>query len=115
MNYVNTLIFDGRKNTDFAFFHFRKLKYWLPDKIKRTAQPCGSWMFNFGRGGEIRTHGLLYPKQARYQTAPRPDNEFIIDDSSKFVNRKIKIVLSLGDYADITYVKRSGNGRQGVP
>ena len=27
----------------------------------------------FGRGGEIRTHGLLYPKQARYQAAPRPD------------------------------------------
>lgn len=72
-------------------------------------------MFNFGRGGEIRTHGLLYPKQARYQTAPRPDNEFIIDDSSQFVNRKMKIVLSLGDYADITYVKRFGNGRQGVP
>ena len=64
MNYVNTLIFDGRKNTDFAFFHFRKLKYWLPDKIKGTAQPCGSWMFNFGRGGEIRTHGLLYPNHA---------------------------------------------------
>ena len=31
-------------------------------------------IFKFGRGGEIRTHGLLYPKQARYQTAPRPDN-----------------------------------------
>ena len=26
-----------------------------------------------GRGSEIRTHGLLLPKQARYQTAPYPD------------------------------------------
>ena len=26
-----------------------------------------------GRGGEIRTHDPLYPKQVRYQTAPRPD------------------------------------------
>lgn len=25
-----------------------------------------------GRGGEIRTHDLLYPKQTRYQAAPRP-------------------------------------------
>jgi len=33
----------------------------------------------------------LYPKQARYQTAPRPDNIFIIDDLSNFVNYKIKI------------------------
>jgi hypothetical protein len=26
-----------------------------------------------GRGGEIRTHDPLYPKQVRYQTALRPD------------------------------------------
>ena len=26
-----------------------------------------------GRGGEIRTHDPLYPKQVRYQTAPRPE------------------------------------------
>ena len=26
-----------------------------------------------GRGGEIRTHDLLYPKQTRYQAALRPD------------------------------------------
>jgi hypothetical protein len=26
-----------------------------------------------GRGGEIRTHDLLYPKQARYQATLRPD------------------------------------------
>ena len=30
-------------------------------------------MLDFGRGGEIRTHDPLYPKQVRYQTAPRPD------------------------------------------
>ena len=50
-----------------------------------------SGYFYFGRGGEIRTHGLLYPKQARYQTAPRPDNVFIIVNSFWFVNRKIKM------------------------
>ena len=26
-----------------------------------------------GRGGEIRTHDLLYPKQARYQATLRPE------------------------------------------
>ena len=29
---------------------------------------------NTGRGGGIRTHGLLVPNQARYQTALRPVN-----------------------------------------
>jgi hypothetical protein len=28
-----------------------------------------------GRGGEIRTHDLLYPKQARYQATLRPEPE----------------------------------------
>ena len=32
-----------------------------------------SFSFESGRGGEIRTHDPLYPKQVRYQTAPRPD------------------------------------------
>ena len=27
----------------------------------------------WNRGGGIRTHDLLYPKQARYQAAPHPD------------------------------------------
>jgi hypothetical protein len=31
-----------------------------------------------GRGGEIRTHDLLYPKQARYQATLRPDIEEIM-------------------------------------
>ena len=26
-----------------------------------------------GRGGRIRTYDPLYPKQVRYQTAPRPE------------------------------------------
>lgn len=32
-----------------------------------------------GRGGEIRTHDLLYPKQTRYQAALRPDGAFNSD------------------------------------
>ncbi len=51
--------------------------YWStggwPDMIgKRTKTATalrGRWD---GRGGEIRTHDPLYPKQVRYQTAPRP-------------------------------------------
>ncbi len=31
------------------------------------------WREENGRGGEIRTHDLLYPKQTRYQAALRPD------------------------------------------
>ncbi len=27
-----------------------------------------------GRGGGIRTHGLFVPNEARYQTAPHPDD-----------------------------------------
>src|SRR2546427_5849345 len=30
-------------------------------------------MIKNGRGGEIRTHDLLYPKQARYQATLRPE------------------------------------------
>ncbi len=32
------------------------------------------YLLKNGRGGEIRTHDLLYPKQARYQATLRPDN-----------------------------------------
>ena len=71
-------------------------------------------MFNFGRGGEIRTHGLLYPKQARYQTAPRPDNMLIIVNSFQFVNSKIKN-LSLRHHTDVAYIKCFGDGRNSVP
>lgn len=57
----------------------------------------------FGRGGEIRTHGLLYPKQARYQTAPRPDifrhclsaTNVIIKHIYVFVNTFFKFILEL--------------------
>ena len=33
--------------------------------------------FSDGRGGEIRTHDPLFPKQVRYQTALRPDATLI--------------------------------------
>ena len=36
-----------------------------------------------GRGGEIRTHDPLYPKQVRYQTAPRPDTKASLCNQSK--------------------------------
>ena len=65
----------------------RKIKTEIKNPESASAD---SGYFLTGRGGEIRTHGLLYPKQARYQTAPRPDNIFIIDDLSNFVNYKIK-------------------------
>ena len=55
-------------------------------KKKSGSHVLTSGYFYIGRGGEIRTHGLLYPKQARYQTAPRPDNKFIIVNSFRFVN-----------------------------
>jgi hypothetical protein len=38
-----------------------------------SARPGDKWDFENGRGGEIRTHDLLYPKQARYQATLRPD------------------------------------------
>ena len=56
----------------------------------------------------------MYPKQARYQTAPRPDNILIIVNSFQFVNRKIKN-LSLCHNADVAYVKCFGDGRDSVP
>ena len=39
-----------------------------------------------GRGGEIRTHDPLYPKQVRYQTAPRPDSSALV--TGKATGRK---------------------------
>ena len=35
-------------------------------------------VFSFGRGGGIRTHGLLVPNQARYQTALHLDISYSI-------------------------------------
>ena len=37
------------------------------------AESCNRILGKYGRGGEIRTHDPLYPKQVRYQTAPRPE------------------------------------------
>ena len=39
---------------------------------------------NYGRGGEIRTRGLLVPNQTRYQAALRPDI-LIIAQHKKFI------------------------------
>ena len=47
----------------------------------KTAQPlflvAEKWINEekSGRGGEIRTHDLLYPKQARYQATLRPADQ----------------------------------------
>ena len=41
-----------------------------PNKIGRGSTYL---IENNGRGGGIRTPGFLLPKQARYQTAPRPE------------------------------------------
>ena len=40
-----------------------------------TGKERASGFWKNGRGGEIRTHDLLYPKQARYQATLRPDEE----------------------------------------
>ena len=44
-----------------------------------------------GPGSGIRTHGLLLPKQARYQTAPCPDVRFIIALTNLSFKNKISV------------------------
>ena len=46
----------------------RRLENWRERRFHQCFQGELS-----GRGGEIRTHDLLYPKQARYQATLRPD------------------------------------------
>ena len=46
---------------------------YLPDRRKIDARHFIIFPKENGRGGEIRTHDLLYPKQARYQPTLRPD------------------------------------------
>ena len=41
-----------------------------------------------GRGGEIRTHDLLYPKQARYQATLRPEPAVIRPSSESKCNTR---------------------------
>ena|GEM_PF-5413288 len=50
------------------------LKY---DTKKESGRKKASTFF-FGRSGGIRTHGLLDPNQARYQTSPHPGAMIII-------------------------------------
>ena len=38
------------------------------------ASETNQTLYLHGRGGEIRTHDLRYPKPSRYQAAPRPAN-----------------------------------------
>ncbi len=45
-----------------------------------------SRLIDFGRGERIRTSDFLLPKQARYQTAPRPAKPAIIGPFSTTVN-----------------------------
>jgi hypothetical protein len=48
----------------------------VPDGVRCLAnrwKKQGAEIQENGRGGEIRTHDLLYPKQARYQATLRPD------------------------------------------
>ena len=40
---------------------------------KRKSRRLCRQDFRFGRSGGIRTHGLLDPNQARYQTSPHPE------------------------------------------
>ena len=44
--------------------------------------------YEFGRGGGIRTHDPLLPKQMRYQAALRPEEARILQMTNVVVNRK---------------------------
>ena len=57
--------------SDFATKHMRPPRQALPS-FHGEMVFCRD-LRESGRGGEIRTHDPLYPKQVRYQTAPRPD------------------------------------------
>ena len=59
-----------------------------------------------GRGDRIRTCGILLPKQARYQTAPRLDKYYpcclgIISQSPFFVNLLFGFLLHITQMCDI--------------
>ena len=55
---------------------------------KKKKEP--SALFLYGRSGGIRTHDLLYPKQARYQTALHP--EMILKSTEKIILQNLLIV-----------------------
>ena len=52
------------------------LKAMAHEKSQQIIKSAG--LFNFGRGGGIRTHDPLLPKQMRYQAALRPDKPSIL-------------------------------------
>ena len=58
------------------------------EKKKPSAPQNGNWRFIAGPSGESRTHGLLNPIQARYQTALHPDFCNIVILAQPFQNVK---------------------------
>ena len=46
--------------------------------VRSVTYVSGSDPLSHGRGGGIRTPDFLLPKQARYQTAPRPGAWFLL-------------------------------------
>ena len=57
--------------------------------IKRKSLKLSKFQgFSTGRSIGIRTRGLLDPNQARYQTSPYPEIQYIITAFSSYVNQK---------------------------
>ena len=57
-----------------------------------------SFFLKNGRGGEIRTHDLLYPKQARYQATLRPDlrgNKICLHSTGKAMMKFVETEIGL--------------------
>ena len=62
------LLHAGSQKQKRVRFRTRKIRY-LQKINKKSEYPEG---YSDGRSGGIRTHGLLDPNQARYQTSPHP-------------------------------------------
>ena len=62
---------------------FATLCEWIASETNQT-------LYLHGRGGEIRTHDLRYPKPSRYQAAP------FVDDFTKRIVERVK-AFKLGD------------------
>ena len=60
--------------------------------------PCAT--FKTGRGGGIRTHDPLLPKQMRYQAALRPEEARILQIGPTQVNRIEYICLVYFEYCE---------------
>jgi hypothetical protein len=51
-------------------------------------------LMHHGRGGEIRTHDPLYPKQVRYQAAPHPDRALLTLVAPQQLRKRTRADLS---------------------